>query len=156
MDIEVSRAYAFILIPIILVFMYIVLKKFKNLKRRNLVNLISRILVIIFIVCAMADITLSIKGKNISTIFILDVSDSMSNFKEKGIEFIDKALEEMPKNNKAGVVVFGDNASIDKVMDNKKEYSGIKSAPLKSATNIEEAIILPFLYLIKMPQKELY
>ena len=144
MDIEVSRAYAFILIPIILVFMYIVLKKFKNLKRRNLVNLISRILVIIFIVCAMADITLSIKGKNISTIFILDVSDSMSNFKEKGIEFIDKALEEMPKNNKAGVVVFGDNASIDKVMDNKKEYSGIKSAPLKSATNIEEAINTSF------------
>ncbi len=144
MDIEVSRAYAFILIPIILVFMYIVLKKFKNLKRKNLVNLISRILVIIFIVCAMADITLSIKGKNISTIFILDVSDSMSTFEEKGIEFIDKALEEMPKNNKAGVVVFGDNASIDKVMDNKKEYSGIKSAPLKSATNIEEAINTSF------------
>lgn len=144
MDIEVSRAYAFILIPIILVFMYIVLKKFKNLKRKNLVNLISRILVIIFIVCAMADITLSIKGKNISTIFILDVSDSMSTFEEKGIEFIDKALEEMPKNNKAGVVVFGDNASIDKVMDNKKEYSGIKSDPLKSATNIEEAINTSF------------
>ena len=121
MDIEVSRAYAFILIPIILVFMYIVLKKFKNLKRKNLVNLISRILIIIFIVCGIADITLSIKGRNISTIFILDVSDSMSLFKEKGIDFIDKALEEMPKNNKAGVVVFGDNATIDKVMDNKKE-----------------------------------
>lgn len=29
MDIEVSRAYAFILIPIILVFMYIVLKNLK-------------------------------------------------------------------------------------------------------------------------------
>ena len=54
MDIEVSRAYAFILIPIILVFMYIVLKKFKNLKRKNLVNLISRILIIIFIVCGIA------------------------------------------------------------------------------------------------------
>ncbi|MDY4079962.1 MAG: VWA domain-containing protein [Clostridium sp.] len=144
MDIEVSRAYAFILIPIILVFMYIVLKKFKNLKRKNLVNLISRILIIIFIVCGMADITLSIKGRNISTIFILDVSDSMSAFKEKGIDFIDKALEEMPKNNKAGVVVFGDNATIDKVMDNKKEYNGIKSAPLVSATNIEEAINTSF------------
>jgi len=144
MDIEVSRAYAFILIPIILVFMYIVLKKFKNLKRKNLVNLISRILIIIFIVCGMADITLSIKGRNISTIFILDVSDSMSLFKEKGIDFIDKALEEMPKNNKAGVVVFGDNATIDKVMDNKKEYNGIKSAPLVSATNIEEAINTSF------------
>lgn len=144
MDIEVSRAYAFILIPIILVFMYIVLKKFKNLKRKNLVNLISRILIIIFIVCGIADITLSIKRRNISTIFILDVSDSMSLFKEKGIDFIDKALEEMPKNNKAGVVVFGDNATIDKVMDNKKEYNGIKSAPLVSATNIEEAINTSF------------
>ena len=40
MDIEVSRAYAFILIPIILVFMYIVLKKFKNFiyKHNNSVN----------------------------------------------------------------------------------------------------------------------
>lgn len=144
MNIEISRAYAFILIPVILIFMYIFLKKCKDLKRSNLVNLISRILIITFIVSGIADITLSIKGKNISTIFILDISDSMSSFKEKGIDFIDKALEEMPKNNKAGVVVFGDNAAIDKVMDNKKEYNGIKSAPLVSATNIEEAVNTSF------------
>lgn len=144
MGIEITRIYALILIPIILISLYFVLKKFNNLRRNNKVVLVNRIIIMILIIVGIADITLSIKGKNISTVFLLDISDSMSAFTENGIEFINEALEDIPKNNKAGVVVFGDNSSIDKIMDNKDEYRGIKSAPLVSATNIEEAINTSF------------
>lgn len=144
MGIEITRLYAFILIPIILISMYFVLKKFDNLRRNNKVILINRIVIMILIIVGIADITLSIKGKNVSTVFLLDISDSMSAFKENGIDFINEALNNIPKNNKAGVVVFGDNSAIDKIMDNKDEYRGIKSAPLVNATNIEEAINTSF------------
>ena len=140
MGIEITRAYALLLIPIILLFMYLTLKKLKGVVRKDKLILISRIIILMFIVIGISDITLNLKWENVSTVFLLDVSDSMSGFKNEGIKFIDNALKEIPKNNKAGVVVFGDNASIDKFMDASKEYKQIKSAPMINSTNIEEAI----------------
>lgn len=138
--IEIGRAYGLILVPLILLFMYFVLKKLKGIVRKNKLVLISRIILLILIVIGISDITINLKGENISTVFLLDVSDSMSDFKSEGVKFIDNALKEMPKNNKAGVVVFGDNASVDKFMDDNKEYKQIKSAPIINSTNIEKAI----------------
>jgi uncharacterized membrane protein len=140
MGIEITRAYALILIPVILLFMYLTLKKLKGIVRKDKFILISRIIILILIVIGISDITINLKGENISTVFLLDVSDSMSDFKSEGIKFIDNSLKEMPKNNKAGVVVFGDNASIDKFMDDSKEYKQIKSGPVVNSTNIEEAV----------------
>jgi len=140
MGIEITRAYALILIPVILLFMYLTLKKLKAIVRKDKLILISRIIILILIVIGISDITINLKGENISTVFLLDVSDSMSDFKSEGIKFIDNSLKEMPKNNKAGVVVFGDNASIDKFMDDSKEYKQIKSGPIVNSTNIEEAV----------------
>lgn len=140
MGIEITRAYALILIPIISVFIYFTLKKLKGVVRKDRLTLISRIIILLLMVIGISDITLNLRGENISTVFLLDVSDSMSGFKDEGIKFIDNSLKEMPKNNKAGVVVFGDNASVDKFMDASKEYKQIKSAPVINSTNIEEAI----------------
>lgn len=140
MGIEITRSYTLILIPVILLFMYLTLKKLKGIVRKDKLILISRIIILILIVIGISDITINLKGENISTVFLLDVSDSMSDFKSEGIKFIDNSLKEMPKNNKAGVVVFGDNASIDKFMDDSKEYKQIKSGPVVNSTNIEEAV----------------
>lgn len=138
--IEIGRAYGLILIPLILTFMYLILKKLKRIVRKDKLVLVSRIILLILIVIGISDITINLKGENISTVFLLDVSDSMSEFKGEGVKFIDNALKEMPKNNKAGVVVFGDNTSVDKFMDDNKEYKQIKSAPIVNSTNIEEAV----------------
>lgn len=140
MDIEITRIYALLLIPIILVFMYLTLKKLKGIVRKDKLVLISRIIILMLLVVGISDITLNLKGRNTCTVFLLDVSDSMSNFRGEGIKFIDNALKEIPKNNKAGVIVFGDNASVDKFMDNSKEYKEIKAAPIVNSTNIEDAV----------------
>ena len=67
----------------------------------------------------------------------------MSSFKEEGVKFINKSLQEMPKNNKAGVVVFGGNSEVDKIIDNDKKYLQINNTPIKTATNIENAMTMP-------------
>lgn len=91
MGIEITRAYALLLIPIILLFMYLTLKKLKGVVRKDKLILISRIIILMFIVIGISDITLNLKGENIATVFLLDVSDSMSGFKNEGIKFIDNA-----------------------------------------------------------------
>ncbi len=46
----------------------------------------------------------------------------------------------MPRGNKAGVVLFGDDSKIDKVLNKKKEYKSIDEKPVVTATNIQEAV----------------
>lgn len=144
MGVEITRAYALLLILIVAFAFYIISKKLKGIARRDKFVLINRILILILIIVGISDITINFRGKNIETVFLLDVSDSMSNFKYEGLKFIDNSLKEKPNHNKCGVILFGDNASVDKFMDNNKEYSEIKSSPISISTNIEEAINTSF------------
>lgn len=140
MEIEISRIYGLLLIPIVLLFMYIALKKLKDIIRKDKLILISRIMIIMLVIIGICDISINIKGQNTSTVFLFDVSDSMSSFKSEGIKFINNALSEMPKENSAGVVVFGDNSVVDKFMNDDNTYSEVKNEPIVNATNIEEAV----------------
>lgn len=140
MEIEISRVYMLILIPVVLLLMYLTLKKLDNIMRKDKLVLISRVMIFILLIIGICDISINIKGQSTSTVFLLDVSESMSSFKNEGVKFINNALSEMPKDNAAGVVVFGDNAAVDKFMNEGKEYSQIKNEPVVNATNIEEAV----------------
>lgn len=140
MNIEIGNLYALILIPMIFAFMYATFKKYKISRKNDWIIFISRIIIFILLIGAFANINLNLKGRNISTVFLLDVSDSMGDFKESGDFFINEALKEMPKGNKTGVVLFGDNSKIDKVLNKKKEYKSIGEKPVVTATNIQEAI----------------
>lgn len=140
MKFDIGNLYFLILIPILIFFIYYSVKKFKNNNKNEVLILISRIVIFTLMLLSFANITISIKGKNISTVFLLDVSESISSFKDSGENFINSALEIMPKGNKAGVILFGDNAKIDKVIDNKKLYKGLSSTPISTATNIQAAV----------------
>ena len=80
MGIEITRAYALVLIPVMLLIFYLISKKLNGVVRKDKLVLISRILILILIILGVSDITINLKGKNIETIFLLDVSESMSEF----------------------------------------------------------------------------
>lgn len=155
MGIEITRAYALVLIPVMLLIFYLISKKLNGVVRKDKLVLISRILILILIILGVSDITINLKGKNIETIFLLDVSESMSEFKDEGLKFIDNSLKEQPNHNKCGVILFGDNASVDKYMDASKNYEEFKSSPITIATNIEEAINSSFSLFDKRSSKRL-
>ena len=140
MKIELGNLYFLIFIPIILAFMYYSYRKYRSWNKNEIVVLISRIIIFTLLIMALGNITVSIKGRNISTVFLLDVSESVGDFQNTGKDFISEALEEIPRGNKAGVVLFGDNTVVDKVINKKKEYKSIKNSPVVTATNIQEAI----------------
>lgn len=140
MKFDIGNLYFLILIPILIFFIYYSVKKFKSNNKNEILILVSRIIIFTLLILSFANITISIKGKNISTVFLLDVSESISSFKDSGESFINSALEIMPKGNKAGVILFGDNSKVDKVIDNKKLYKGLTSTPISTATNIQAAV----------------
>ncbi|WP_097033862.1 VWA domain-containing protein [Clostridium tertium] len=140
MKIEIGNLYFLILIPIIFAFMYYSFKKYKPWSKNEIAIFISRIVVFTLLILAFGNITINLKGRNISTVFLLDVSESASDFEESGKDFISTAIESMPRGNKAGVVLFGDNSKIDKVLNKKKEYKSIDEKPVVTATNIQESV----------------
>ena len=140
MKLDIGNLYFLILIPILIFFIYYSVKKFRSNSKNDTLILISRIIIFTLLLLSFANITVSIKGKNISTVFLLDVSESISSFKNNGESFINNALEIMPKGNKAGVILFGDNAKVDKIIDNKSSYKSLNSSPVSTATNIQSAV----------------
>ncbi|MDU2460927.1 MAG: VWA domain-containing protein [Clostridium sp.] len=140
MKIEIGNLYFLILIPIIFAFMYYSFKKYKPWSKNEIAIFISRIVIFTLLILAFGNITINLKGRNISTVFLLDVSESAGDFEESGKDFISTAIESMPRGNKAGVVLFGDDSKIDKVLNKKKEYKSIDEKPVVTATNIQEAV----------------
>ena len=140
MKIEIGNLYFLILVPILFAFMYYSFKKYKPWNKNEIVIFISRTIIFTLLILALGNITVNLKGRNISTVFLLDVSESVGDFEESGKDFISTALEKMPRSNKAGVVLFGDNSKVDKVLNRKKEYKSINEDPVVTATNIQEAV----------------
>lgn len=140
MKIEIGNLYFLILIPVIFAFMYYSYKKYKPWSKNEIFILISRIVIFTLLILAFGNITINLKGRNISTVFLLDVSDSIGDFEESGKDFINTAIENIPSGNKAAVVLFGDDSKIDKVLNKKNTYKTLNENPVTTATNIQEAV----------------
>ena len=74
MKLNIGNLYFIILIPILIFFIYYSIKKFKIGNKNDILILISRIIIFTLLVLSFANITISIRGKNISNVFLLDVS----------------------------------------------------------------------------------
>ena len=140
MSLEVGRIYLLFLIPLILMLMYFIPKKMKfKEKDISFIN-INRAVIITILLIAMCNISINFKTKDSSTIFLLDLSHSMSNYKDETKEFIKDAIEASPSNNKIGIVTFGENQEIEQFLTYSKSFSDIQTSPIANTTNIEEAI----------------
>lgn len=140
MKIELGNIIFVVLIPVIFAFMLYSYKKFKPFSKNQKRIFITRIIIYGLLTLSLVNISVKIKGKNITTIFLLDVSESASEFKNLGKEFIANSIEEMPKGNKAGVVLFGFDTKLDRGISKSKEYKTLGEVPIITSTDIESAI----------------
>ncbi|WP_346940753.1 VWA domain-containing protein [uncultured Clostridium sp.] len=140
MNFEIEKIYLLFLIPIILMTMYFISKKIK-FKEKNVsfIN-INRVIIVTMLILAMCNISISFRTKDSSTIFLLDLSHSMSNYKDETKAFVKNAIEASPSNNKIGIVTFGENQEIEQFLTYSKGFNDIQTSPIGNTTNIEEAI----------------
>ena len=154
MSIVVENLYGLICIPFVILFLWWSIKKQKGTVLTKWV-IISRIFLCSLLIGALCGLSFQMVGKNVATVFLLDVSDSMRDFREEGISFIQNALEDLPKHHKASVIVFGADNRMDKFLDTSKSYSKIGAAPITTATNIEQALQSALTYLPEEASKEI-
>ncbi len=141
MKIAVQYPIFLILIPI-LATVVIITSRNLRIGRKLRKNMIAgiRIALIASIVCAMADISVSISAPETDTIFLLDVSDSFMDNREEAINLVKSTLSGLPKHNRAGVIAFGADTKIEQFMSDVNLFTGVDTMPLSSATNMEKAL----------------
>lgn len=89
-------------------------------------------------------------------VFLLDSSDSISLSQRAHAErYIQQALASMPDDDRAGIVVFGTQALVERMPDDAQTLGQITSFPPGSATNIQEAVQLGLALLPAETQRRL-
>ncbi len=114
---------------------------------------VLRLLSVLLIFLAMADLTVSGKGRGVTTVYLLDVSDSCEGDQEKGEAFIREAMQEAAaqsnrrgisgigkKQEKSAVVAFGGDARVEQFVSEEILFQQSGTSPIQTATNLERAV----------------
>lgn len=106
-------------------------------------SLVLRSVLVLALVFAVAGAQLVLPVDRLTTVFLLDGSDSMSpSVRAQAETFIQEALEQMPPGDQAAIVVFGGNALVERAPSEERRLGRISSMPIVTRTNIAEAIQL--------------
>lgn len=129
-----------LVLPII---MYIGLPRTQFRYRRDISSLILRVVMITLLILALAGLQWIRPTSRLSIIYALDVSDSMgATAQADALNFIRKSLHNLPPDDQAGMIVFGDDAFIARSLSNSRELGTIQVTPQSSQTDYAGAIRL--------------
>jgi hypothetical protein len=110
---------------------------------RETASLVVRNLIILLIVLALAGLQSVQVSNQLTTIFLLDVSDSVGGVgRETGLTYIRQAMSVMRPEDKAGLILFGANALVDRPVSANPKLAEPNSIPDQGYTNIAGAIRL--------------
>lgn len=106
-------------------------------------GLATRLLILVALVLALAGAQIEWPVDTITTVFVLDVSDSISSDDRAATEsFLREALAHKPANDRAAVVIFGGDALVEQLPRTQADMPALASTPIKNATNLEAALRL--------------
>lgn len=112
-------------------------------KSRLWSSLVLRSLIIVFLVSSLAGTQLRLASETLTTVFILDVSDSIpAAERDRGEEFIREAIKNMPPNSQAAIILFGRDALVERLPSESTDFSDLSSIPVTIRTDIAGALQL--------------
>jgi Mg-chelatase subunit ChlD len=105
--------------------------------------LLTRSVLLCALVFALAGAQLVRSTNELTTVFLVDASDSFAPLqRERAVAYINQALSEMRSPNQAAVIVFGENALVERAPGVLSSLNQLHSVPTATRTNIQEAIQL--------------
>jgi len=108
-------------------------------------SLLLRSLLVISLIGSLAGAQIISPVQQLTTIFLVDTSDSITpNQRSLQDQFIADALQTMPKDDQAAIIVFGQNALIERLPSEVRTLSRIQSVPIAARTDLEQAMTLSF------------
>ncbi len=119
------------------------LRVLRGLKGREKLSLTLRLLLLLTLILALAGLSLTSTSEQLSVLYLLDVSDSVSQSQQQeALNFIEQDIASKPPDDLAGLIVFGGNALVEIPLSKSPNIDGIRSIPSTSQTDIGEALTL--------------
>ncbi len=141
MVIDIQRPILLFLIPLAFVFVLYTarrLRKMYNLRRKLVLFL--RNSVFIMLILALSGVNIKWIVDTTTTIFVVDASDSMKEYRTTAEEFVREALNKKGSGDQTGVVAFGDNSLIESFVSKASVFNKIETEPIGIYTDIENAL----------------
>lgn len=141
MVIDIERPLLLFAIPLAIMFVLYTarrLSKMYNLRRKLILFL--RNIIFVLLILALSGVNIRWIVDTTTTIFVVDASDSMGEYRTTAEDFVRKALKEQGSKDQAGVVAFGDNSLIESFVAKNTVFNKIETEPRGIYTNIEEAL----------------
>ncbi len=110
---------------------------------RRRVGVVVRTILLTALVFALAGFQLVLPVDRLSTVFVVDLSDSVGTAgRESALAFVRESLALMPKDDEAGIVAFGKDALVERLPQELREIDRLRSTPVTGATDIGAALRL--------------
>ncbi len=106
-------------------------------------GLTLRVLLLTLVILALAGIQIRTAAENLTVVFVLDVSDSITPEEQAhGEALIQEAIQNMPDGDQAAIVVFGEDALVEQLASETRFLPDIASVPITTRTDIASALQL--------------
>ena len=103
-------------------------------------SLILRTLLFAALIMSLAGAQIVRRVDEITTVFLVDGSDSVGpEARARAEQFVREALATMPRGDRGAIVVFGENALVERAPSPEAGLRRLLSVPVASRTNIGEA-----------------
>ncbi len=100
-------------------------------------------LLLALIVLALAGIQVHLPTNTLTNVFVLDVSDSVSPQEQtRGDAWLREAIAKMPRGDRAAVVLFGEDALVERLASEQRGLPELASTPITTRTDIASALQL--------------
>lgn len=111
--------------------------------RRELISLILRLLIAACLVLSAAGASIDRQADRLAVVFLIDVSDSMSDADVLAAEdYVHRSIQSMKADDTAAVIAFGGDALVERPMSPSRDLLGLTSIPFTNQTDISEAMQL--------------
>ena len=106
-------------------------------------GLVLRTLLFLALVLSLAGMQVRTPADQFTVVFVVDASDSVpAEEQARAVEFIRAALREMPRGDRAAVVVFGADALVERLASEERGLAVLESVPDTTRTDIAAALQL--------------
>lgn len=112
-------------------------------RKRDLASLALRLIIVLMVVFGLAGLQIVRAAGKLAVVFLIDASDSIDSSERALTEsYVRQAMSKMGPDDRAGIVVFGKNALVERPMSITKDLNPIASVPVRLETDISGAMHL--------------
>ncbi len=141
MRIEFTRGWLLLLYPMIMGIVIFLSRKYYTNKLKKYLTLTIRGIFLLCLVLALADMSIVKTSKDTTTIFLSDLSNSISGNRDEMKQFIREALQSKQEKDQVASIVFGKDVELEAKVTDHVTANILESQVNASYTDIEQALI---------------